>query len=164
MPYRTPNKNPRGQRVRDIPDGFELIAKASTEWLEAKRAFEKVDARLRELIASSKHHIPTCAATPSEATVEPAREPQAELAGGNATKLAFILVENPRLDYQAAADRIWGPGLPFAKAKNRISTLLWTLRKLGIVTTKGGKVHQIDRARLSVISGLPVPEPKAPTS
>lgn len=163
MPYRTPSKNPRAQRVRDIPDGFELIAKASTEWLEAKRAFEKVDARLRELIASSKQHAPTCAATPREAT-EPAREPQAELVGGNATKLAFILVENPRLDYQAAADRIWGPGLPFAKAKNRISTLLWTLRKLGIVTTKGGKVHQIDRARLSVISSLPVREPKEPTS
>ncbi len=163
MPYRTPNKNPRGQRVRDIPDGFELIAKASTEWLEAKRAFEKVDARLRELIASSKQHAPDCAATPNDVT-EPALEPQAELAGGNATKLAFILVENPRLDYQAAADRIWGPGLPFAKAKNRISTLLWTLRKLGIVTTKGGKVHQIDRARLSVISGLPVPEHTEPTS
>ncbi len=163
MAHRTPNDNPRGQRVRDTPDGFEQIAEVSTEWLEAKRVFDKIDHRLRELIASSKQHAPDCAATPNDVT-EPALEPQAELVGGNATKLAFILVEKPRLDYQAAADRIWGPGLPFAKAKNRISTLLWTLRKLGIVTTKGGKVHQIDRARLSVISGLPVPDPEEPTS
>ena len=161
MPYRTPNKNPRGQRVRDIPDGFELIAKASAEWLEAKRAFEKVDLRLRELIANSKLHVPTCAPA---AAYEPAPEPQAELSADNATKLAFILAESPRLDYQAAADRIWGPGLPFQKAKNRISTLLWTLRKLGVVKTLGNNVHEVDRARLAAVSHLPVPERKEPTS
>jgi hypothetical protein len=163
MPHRTPNTNPRGPKVRDIPDGYEQIAQVSIQWLEAKRAFEKVDTRLRDLIGSSKQHAPNCSTTPDEAN-EPALEPQAELAGGNATKLAFILVEHPLLDYQAAADRIWGPGLPFQKAKNRISTLLWTLRKLGVVTTKGGKVHQIDRARLAAISGLPVSGPKEPTS
>lgn len=29
MAHRTPNDNPRGQRVRDTPDGFEQIAAAA---------------------------------------------------------------------------------------------------------------------------------------
>lgn len=65
-------------------------------------------------------------------------------------RLACLLLESDTLDYQKASDRLWGPGVPFATAKNRISTNLAALRKMGIVTSIGGNRHIVDRSKLPI--------------
>lgn len=152
MAYRTPGSKERGERVRDIPDGFEQLAAVAAAWTAARKALAsavttdtvtaeaKAARRLRDLIANGQMHVPT---TP---TIYP------PYLKGNPTKLAILLIENPKLDYRAVADRIWGPGLPFNVAKNRISSTLSTLRKFNIVTTRGSNVHEINQDRLAEVS------------
>ncbi|MBK8940260.1 MAG: hypothetical protein IPM79_22245 [Polyangiaceae bacterium] len=143
MAYRTPGSKERGEKVRDIPDGFEQIAAAAAAWTAAKEAEVTAARRYRELIANAQISI----------EASPVAYPP--YVKGKPTKLALLLIEDPKLDYQIA-DRIWGPGLSFTRAKNRISTLLWTLRKAGVVTTRGNNVHEINCDRLAEFSGIPV--------
>jgi hypothetical protein len=69
-------------------------------------------------------------------------------------RIALMLADDPVLDYQGTAAKLWGPGLPKHVAKNRVNANIAQLRKLGVVVESlGNNEFKIDRAKLK--SGLP---------
>lgn len=161
MAFRTPAPV---HRVKDIPDGITLVLKAGERLraaqaatLEAKAAEDLAMADFRELLRAG-----ACGANCSGPTAEPEpARPHAYSAVDDVAlafhfRLAFYLIETPMLDYQTAADRIWGTGLERKVAKNRVSTHLARLRAAGIVTTQGSNRFVVDRERLAQLTGIGV--------
>jgi hypothetical protein len=71
-----------------------------------------------------------------------------------AWRIAFMLLHDPVLDYRATADAVWGP-VDMMTAKNRVSTHLAYLRRLGVITTLGSNGFKVDKAKLRELSGIP---------
>ena len=141
--------------VRDVPDGFEQIAEASKGLMEARRRalaaqfdIAEAEARVRALVESGQCS-PGC----------PHDDPLNDRIIDNPlvstlVRLAFLLLADPMLNYHGAAARIWGPGLTLDVAKNRISSLIAQLRKLGVVESRGSNVFLIDREALEKFTGM----------
>lgn len=173
------------RRPRPEPEPVEQIAAAVHAWEEAKRSVEELQAALAEAelrAAEAKALVGRIAAV--MASQEPAPE-QPHIAAFEAQKspiwkikvtkspyrslienpavsicwrLAFILLEDPVLDYQKTAELFWGSGLDKSVAKNRVNAQMTRLRKLDIVKTLGSNRYEVDRARLAEKSRLQVPE------
>jgi hypothetical protein len=141
---------------------------------EKKRAkLRLAESRLRDLIASGTcgpdcghdHSTVKSIAAPSESKPKPPLAPKPvkspakpkskRYTGPIAYRLAFMLLENPVLDYGRTAAALWGP-LDKRTAKNRISSQLAFLRKRGIITTLGSNRYQVNAAKLAECSGMPV--------
>jgi hypothetical protein len=71
-------------------------------------------------------------------------------------RIALMLLANPVLDYQGTAERLYGPGLDYLTAKNRVNGHVTSLRKAGVLTRLGANTFRIDPAMLAELSGLPV--------
>lgn len=69
-------------------------------------------------------------------------------------RIAFRLVENPEMDYQATAEAIWGKGLDKNVAKNRVGAQLSRLKDLGVIKTLGGNRYEVNLVRLSQLSKI----------
>lgn len=72
-------------------------------------------------------------------------------------RIGFHLWRNPIIDYQYVAERVYGPGLDTATAKNRVASHLTQLRREGVATPRGGNRYDIDPEMLAKKSGIPVP-------
>ncbi len=174
MAFRSPAPN---HRVKDLPDGISLLGRAIDTYRSAHdaastaRAAEEVAlARLRELVAAGECNA-SCTDEHGSAHVSapeppPRRIPNSDRGPYNpiddtsvATpfRVGFYLWDvGFDLDYQACADRIYGPGLPFQTAKNRLSTHLSKLRSLGVVRPEGRNWWEVDPERLSELTGFPL--------
>ena len=164
-------------RVTNQPNGIELIIAASAAVEEARRsvgecrtalnlaieAEAKALKRLAELVAvggcsDQTHGVPKTSPPPQTSEL-----PKSVVDDPNVPKqwrVAFALLEQDRLDYQRTAERIWGPVTNKKEAddaKNRISSNLQTLRKLGVVETLGSNRYRVNRELLAKLSGIPVP-------
>ena len=71
-------------------------------------------------------------------------------------RIAFQLLDNPELDYQATAEAIWGPGLNKTVAKNRVNGHVTRLRQLGIARSLGSNLFEINAIRLAEVSKIPL--------
>ena len=131
-----------------------LREEAEKAELRAQGEVTLAERRLAELIATGActakngcaHGAPS---TPASALPEDAPK---------LWKIAFILLEQPTLDYERTAERIWGPGLDKKTAKNRISSNIAMLKTLTVVERLGKNTFKVNRVKLAEKSGLPVPE------
>lgn len=161
-------------RVTQQPDGIDLIVAAARELEAARQQVQEAEAaldearadeilafqRLQELVNQGQ-----CAGNHAPAQKRPDSGSRSSRSSSFDDqripiiwRIAFMLLEDPVLDYQRTAERIWGPGVDKDVAKNRVNAQMARMKNLGVAKTLGSRRYEIDRARLAEASGLPVPD------
>jgi hypothetical protein len=76
-------------------------------------------------------------------------------------QIAVAIVDGVPINYVGIAEKIWGP-INERDARNKLSSHLSHMRRLGVVSVIGHDMYRVDRARLVERSGLQIPVEGAP--
>jgi hypothetical protein len=144
-----------------VVDAVHAVDRAKAKVEDAKKALAKAEAERADAEARLAAIVATGACTkengcthPHGSIVAPAL-PRITLEDKTvpiAWRIAFMLLENPVLDYQETARRLWGPLNP-TTAKNRVNGHMTILRNRGVVETIGSNRFSVDAAKLAELSG-----------
>lgn len=161
-------KHRRQHHEEELPDGIDLIRAAvhdvdsrADKVARAQAEYEAARERLRSLIASGACNASCTNAGPAVTPIIAGKPPLINLDDPKVAKLwrlAFMLLANPVLDYQATAQRFYKDAPDALTAKNRVNAHMSQLRKLGIVKSIGERTFEIDRKRLAEKSKIPIEE------
>lgn len=160
------------EKRRTIADLEARLAEVQTQLADAKVALATAEQRHRDTLAvagcsDDLHSAPApvrvtgALGGPASAAkpMSPGPSPADDVLLAIVWRLGWHILEAGVLDYGIAAERIWGPGVTAAAAKNRISTHLGYLKKAGVITDSlGHNRFAIDRAKLAEKSKRPMPE------
>jgi hypothetical protein len=142
-------------------ESLRALQTAEADYERVREERVAADRRLSELIAtgSCTDHLGESPAAPSPVSAAPSHpdivnDPEAP----KLWRIAFALLRNPKLDYAALGEVIWGAGVDAQTRKNRISSNLQQLRTQGVAVRVGPNTYEIDPEKLAERSGLPVPE------
>ena len=143
------------------------LAEAEAVLVKAKAAHRSAAIRLRDLVALGGSYASAQSTAP--AVAELATDPPPPVAEGPhfawlavkslpiVWRIALMLADNPVLDYQGTARRLYGE-TDYLTAKNRVNAHIAELRKMGLVETLGRNTFRVQRAKLIQRSKRPLPE------
>jgi hypothetical protein len=141
-------------------EGVRRIDKAHAEMVVAQQAFQEAVDKYNEAKAAVRE-LGEMAGLVVKQQANPRNEGINYLKDASMAvrwRIAFYLLVHPKLDYQYAAEQLWGPGLDPKVAKNRVNAHVTALKRDGVAVAVGRATYKIVPHRLHELSKLPLPE------
>lgn len=147
--------------VQAVIAAVHALDQAKTDWAIAQHGFEEAREKLQlseKALKSAEAHLQQLVAT---------KAPSPPLSTASRLRyrlpddlplcwrLGFLILESPKLDYAGWGKKLWEEDLAIDVVRNRLSTHLDRLKKLGVIV-RDGDSYGVNAAKLAEHSGVTI--------